>query len=99
MRVTQSTMTANSPSGSDVKPVIPQAYSDVTSDRRSLWVDTEAVMGYARWVNEALRYNTPKPIVNNDCHLCSTTCEDQRHLRQHPRNKHPEKCTDLGAIP
>ena len=93
--VIQPTMTAYSPSESAVKPIILQAYSDMTSDRRPPRVDTEAAREHSRRVNEALGYDTPRTVVNNDCHLCSATCADQRLLRRHLRNKHPEECTDL----
>ena len=48
-----------------------------------------------RQLNDTLGYDTPRPVTNDNCHLCDTTCGDHRQLRRHLRSDHPEECTDL----
>ena len=65
---------------------------------RPLRVDVMVARNHAyatRQLNDTLGYDTPRPVTNDNCHLCDTTCGDHRQLRRHLRSDHPEECTDL----
>ena len=68
------------------------------TERRPLRVDVMVARDHAyatRQLNDTLGYDTPRPVTNDNCHLCDTICGDHRQLRRHLRSDHPEECTDL----
>ena len=65
---------------------------------RPLRVDVMVARDHAyaiRQLNNTLGYDTPRPVTNDNCHLCDTMCWDHRQLRRNLRSDHPEECTDL----